>query len=96
MPFMKNNHPPDHFDCLSPREAQILRLFSGGRCGKEIAGDLGIQYHTVGTYKKRIMQKLQLKNHHHFLIAAIKHSLFQDDGDGHSGSVLRKLKKKNC
>ena len=69
---------PESFNCLSPRERQILRLFSRGKCGKEIAADLGIQYYTVGTYKKRIMAKLELKNHNHFLIAAITYSFFPD------------------
>ena len=66
------------FDGLSPRELQILRLYSRGKCAKEIADALDIRYYTVGTYKKRIMKKLGLENHNHFLVSAITFSLSAD------------------
>lgn len=63
------------FEELSPRELQILRLYAHGSSAKEIAAALELKYHTVGTYKKRILKKLGLKNHNHFLVSAITFSL---------------------
>jgi DNA-binding CsgD family transcriptional regulator len=63
------------FEDLSPRELQIMRLYARGSSAKEIAVSLELKYHTVGTYKKRILKKLGLKNHNHFLVSAITFSL---------------------
>lgn len=43
---------------LTPRETEILRLFSKGLSYREAAGVLGISPHTVGDHVKAIHQKL--------------------------------------
>lgn len=85
------------FDDLSPRELQILRLYSRGNCAKEIAAALDIRYYTVGTYKKRIMKKLGLENHNHFLVSAITFSLSVDGKAAlrRNGKARRKPRSNN-
>lgn len=45
---------------LSHRELQVLRLVAVGRSLKEIAAELSLSEKTVGTYRRRIAEKLGL------------------------------------
>lgn len=56
--------PADRLDALnlSPREGEILRAFACGRRYKEIAGDLGLSYHTIRTHLQNIYKKLQINS----------------------------------
>ena len=47
---------------LSSREYQIFELFAQGNGNLEICNILNLQKPTVSTYKKRIFEKLQVKN----------------------------------
>jgi DNA-binding NarL/FixJ family response regulator len=47
---------------LSHREFQILALLSEGKTNIDISDELNLQKSTVSTYKKRIMQKLNINN----------------------------------
>ncbi|MCM2285973.1 MAG: response regulator transcription factor [Desulfobacula sp.] len=47
---------------LTDREFEIFRLIGQGLSSKEIAVQLGISIKTVGTYRERIKEKLDLKN----------------------------------
>ncbi|PKG43997.1 response regulator [Psychroflexus sp. MES1-P1E] len=47
---------------LSHREFQILAFLAEGKTNIEISGELNLQKSTVSTYKKRIMQKLNINN----------------------------------
>lgn len=47
---------------LSPRERQILLLTVKGKGVKAIAGELGISYHTVDTFRRRLYRKLGVTN----------------------------------
>lgn len=47
-------------DKLAPREQQVLELLSRGLAHKEIAMELGISIPTVGTYMRRIYEKLHV------------------------------------
>ncbi|RMZ59364.1 LuxR family transcriptional regulator [Chryseobacterium nematophagum] len=47
---------------LREREFQIFKLLAIGNGNLEIANILNIQVSTVGTYKKRIFDKLKIKN----------------------------------
>jgi len=47
---------------LTDREIEIFRLIGQGLSSKEIAVQLGISIKTVGTYRERIKEKLDLKN----------------------------------
>ena len=55
--------PPVDVDAaLAPREQQVLELLCEGCYYKEIAKKLGISISTVGTYVKRIYEKLHCTN----------------------------------
>lgn len=54
--------PGDHDSVLAPREQQVLELLCEGCYYKEIAKKLGISISTVGTYVKRIYEKLHCTN----------------------------------
>lgn len=49
-------------DGLSNREYQIMRLIADGNKPQKIAKELGMSVKTVGTYRARILKKLNLKN----------------------------------
>ena len=44
---------------LTFRELTVLHLVAAGRADKEIAGELGISFHTASRHVKNIMQKMQ-------------------------------------
>lgn len=47
-------------ETLGPREQQVLGLFAQGLSYKEIAADLNVSTPTVGTYVRRIYEKLHV------------------------------------
>ena len=48
------------FRQVNDRELMVLQLFAQGRSNKEIAQGMFLSNKTVSTYKKRLMQKLQV------------------------------------
>lgn len=50
------------FRSLNDRELIVLQLFALGRTNKEIATGMFLSNKTVSTYKKRIMQKLDIQS----------------------------------
>ena len=52
---------PRH-ESLSNREFQVLRLVAAGRSLKEIASELSLSVKTVGTYRRRIAEKMGLSS----------------------------------
>lgn len=46
---------------LSDREYQILRMIVGGRTVTDIADELALSVKTVSTYRKRLMEKLNVR-----------------------------------
>ena len=61
---IKNNQTTDTelqlFRQVNDRELMVLQLFAQGRSNKEIAKGMFLSSKTVSTYKKRLMQKLQV------------------------------------
>jgi DNA-binding NarL/FixJ family response regulator len=49
-----------HALVLTPREREVLQLMAEGSTTKEIAGRLGVSVKTIETYRKRIMDRLDL------------------------------------
>ena len=47
---------------ITDRELEIFQLIGTGRSSKEIASQLNISIKTIGTYRERIKEKLNLKN----------------------------------
>jgi len=60
---------------LSPRERQILEMFSAGLPLGDIADRLHLSPKTVSTHKMRLMQKLDLNNNADLLKYALRHGL---------------------
>jgi DNA-binding NarL/FixJ family response regulator len=54
----EGEHRPE--ESLSLRELEVLRLLAGGKKPAAIAAELGISPRTIGTYRRRIMEKLDL------------------------------------
>lgn len=50
----------DPLDALSLRELEVLRLLAAGETPASIASRLHISPRTVGTYRRRLLEKLQL------------------------------------
>jgi DNA-binding NarL/FixJ family response regulator len=64
--------------CLSVQELSVLEMSSKGYCYEEIAGLLGLSRHTIGTYVKRIYQKLHVHNKSEAIYEARKKGLLKD------------------
>ncbi|NOT12896.1 MAG: response regulator transcription factor [Methylococcaceae bacterium] len=64
--------------CLSVQELSVLEMSSKGYCYEEIAGLLGLSRHTIGTYVKRIYQKLHVHNKSEAIYEARKKGLLND------------------
>ena len=50
------------FKLVNDRELMVLKLFAQGKTNKQIATDMFLSNKTVSTYKKRLMQKLQVSS----------------------------------
>lgn len=57
----QGDHPPPH-ESLTDREFEIASLLASGVPVMEIAARLGINYRTVSTHRKHLLEKLALKN----------------------------------
>ena len=58
--FQSSNRPAH--EALSNREYQVMLLIAAGKAPKEIGDELLLSVKTVGTYRTRILEKLNLKN----------------------------------
>lgn len=59
---LSDTENPNPFSLLSPREFEIADLMLKGLTISEIARSVNLQVSTVGTYKYRIFEKLQITN----------------------------------
>lgn len=60
---------------LSNRESEFMALLAAGKNQTQIAEELGISVKTVGTYRNRILEKLNLKTSAELLIYALRDQL---------------------
>ncbi len=60
---------------LSDREFQVLQLISTGKSPSEIAEILSLSANTVNTYRKRILEKLELSSTAELIHYAMRHKL---------------------
>jgi DNA-binding NarL/FixJ family response regulator len=72
-------HPTDRpaHDGLSDREYQILLAFASGKGVKEIAAGLNLSPSTVGTYRSRVLSKLNLDNNADLVRYAVLNGLVE-------------------
>src|SRR5262245_57881032 len=69
--------PTDPHETLSNRELQVLRLVASGKTLKAIAADLAQSEKTIGTYRTRISQKLNLSTNVELARYALQHKLVE-------------------
>ena len=60
---------------LSHREREVLQLVVEGKSNAEIANTLSLSVKTVGTYKSRLMNKLEIKDIPSLVKFALAHGL---------------------
>ena len=63
------------YQALSDREYEVLRGIGSGKTISEIASELYLSVSTVSTYRKRILEKLNLRTNADLTYYAIKHEL---------------------
>ena len=76
--FMHKQCTSEIAHCLSAQERSVLEMSSKGYSYEEIAGLLGLSRHTIGTYVKRIYQKLHVHNKSEAIYEARKQGLLSD------------------
>jgi len=64
-------------DSLSDREFHVLLLIASGKTSKEISEELHLSAKTIGTYKSRILQKMNMKSTAELINYAIKNRLVE-------------------
>lgn len=64
---------------LTQRENEIIKLIAQGLSGKEIAEKLFLSYHTIGTHRKNIFQKLDIKSSAELILYALRVGLISLD-----------------
>ena len=60
-------------ESLSEREFQVFLLIAAGKTSSEIADQLCLSVKTVSTYRKRILEKMNLENNAQITFYAIQH-----------------------
>jgi DNA-binding NarL/FixJ family response regulator len=67
---------PRH-ETLSDREFQVMQLMASGKTLVEIAEMLSLSAKTVGTYRTRLLEKLNLKSNAELMRYALEHGLIE-------------------
>ena len=68
---------PPHYNDLTLREKEILRMLAKGMVNKAISEQLCISIYTVETHRRNIMKKLSLHNLSDIIKYALVHGLIQ-------------------
>lgn len=46
---------------ITPREKEVMRLLAHGFSSRKIAAEMGISFHTVESFRKKLLQKFCVK-----------------------------------
>ncbi len=60
---------------LSNREYQVLCMIASGKSGKAIARELCLSIKTISTFRRRVLDKLELRNNADIARYAVQHNL---------------------
>lgn len=72
---LSENAPEEPHESLSPREFQALKMIGSGKTVTEIADALNLSVKTVSTYRKRILDKMNLNNNADIIHYAVRKNL---------------------
>lgn len=63
-------------DAITLREKEVLQLLSLGLSTKQIAGHMGISFHTVESHRKNLRFKFEAKNSTELIMKVMKLPIF--------------------
>ncbi len=46
---------------ITPREKEVMHLLAQGMSSRKIAGEMGISFHTVESYRKKLLNKFKVR-----------------------------------
>jgi DNA-binding NarL/FixJ family response regulator len=69
------DHAKPLHETLSDREYQVMCMVAGGKPVKQIADELSLSIKTVSTYRRRILEKMGMKNNAELVRYAMEHDL---------------------
>lgn len=75
--FVDRGRGDEHFDVLTPRELQVLKLIAEAYTSKEIARELVISVKTVERHRQNILDKLGMSDRVELTRYAIRRGLIQ-------------------
>jgi len=67
---------------LSEREIEIIQLIADGFTTKDIAQQLYLSFHTVGTHRRNIFRKLNVKNSSELIILSLRKGIIRASTTG--------------
>ncbi len=62
-------------ELLSDREFHVFKLLAQGNSTGEVSAQLSLSVNTIGTYRRRILEKMNIKNNAAIVTYAINHNL---------------------
>ncbi|MGZ3919743.1 MAG: response regulator [Bacteroidia bacterium] len=65
----------EQHELISDREMQVLKLIASGKTVSEIADELSLSVTTISTYRRRLLEKMNLKNNAELTHYAINNGL---------------------
>ena len=63
---------------LSHREFQVMQLMTSGKTLAQIAQTLALSAKTISTYRRRMLEKMQMKTNAEIIRYALEHGLFEE------------------
>ena len=65
----------EQYELISDRELQVLKFIASGKTISEIAAELSLSVATISTYRRRLLEKMNLKNSAELALYAINNHL---------------------
>ena len=75
--YVERGGEGEHFDVLTPRELEVLKLIAEAHSSKEIAKELFISIKTVERHRQNILDKLGMRDRVELTRYAIRRGLTQ-------------------
>ena len=74
---IRGGHDGEHFEVLTPREIEVVKLIAEAQTSKEIAATLSISVKTVDRHRQNILDKLGMRDRVELTRYAIRRGLIQ-------------------